>query len=256
MQRLAELRDQQRQRDQRRRARRRRSSRSALAPSSHASDQQRGGQRGPVRPGAGGGRRRTPPASSNKRKGTTTLIGGSGDAGASALGSACARRHHTPKYGQPFRSTVNASDGQVRRPSRRCILLPWQPYGKLSAMTEAANRNERNARLSAEDWAQAALDLIAEQGVASVAVEPLARRLGRHQGQLLLAFPVARGACWSPRWSAGRRSSRKRCSVSSNPSPIRANACARCSSWSRTKPSRTSSIPSCSRRWTIRPCSR
>ncbi|MET0130567.1 MAG: TetR/AcrR family transcriptional regulator, partial [Stenotrophomonas chelatiphaga] len=39
-------------------------------------------------------------------------------------------------------------------------------------------RAGRNSRLSAEDWAQAALDLIAEQGVSAVAVEPLARRLG------------------------------------------------------------------------------
>ncbi len=39
-------------------------------------------------------------------------------------------------------------------------------------------RAGRNSRLSAEDWAQAALDLIAEQGVGAVAVEPLARRLG------------------------------------------------------------------------------
>jgi hypothetical protein len=38
-------------------------------------------------------------------------------------------------------------------------------------------RAGRNSRLSAEDWAQAALDLIAEQGVGAVAVEPLARRL-------------------------------------------------------------------------------
>ena len=36
----------------------------------------------------------------------------------------------------------------------------------------------RGARLSAADWAQVALDVIAEQGVSAVAVEPLARRLG------------------------------------------------------------------------------
>ena len=42
-------------------------------------------------------------------------------------------------------------------------------------MTEGA---PRSGRLSAEDWASEALDQIAEQGVASVAVEPLARRLG------------------------------------------------------------------------------
>jgi AcrR family transcriptional regulator len=42
-------------------------------------------------------------------------------------------------------------------------------------MTDVAAKTERNGRLSADDWAQAALDLIAEQGVAAVAVEPLAR---------------------------------------------------------------------------------
>lgn len=43
-------------------------------------------------------------------------------------------------------------------------------------------------RLSAEDWAQAALDLIAEQGVAAVAVEPLARRLGVTKGSFYWHF--------------------------------------------------------------------
>ncbi len=47
----------------------------------------------------------------------------------------------------------------------------------------------RNARLSADDWAQAALDLIAEQGVAAVAVEPLARRLGVTKGSFYWHFP-------------------------------------------------------------------
>jgi len=55
-------------------------------------------------------------------------------------------------------------------------------------MNEAA-RVERNARLSADDWAQAALDQIAEQGVASVAVEPLARRLGVTKGSFYWHFP-------------------------------------------------------------------
>jgi AcrR family transcriptional regulator len=53
----------------------------------------------------------------------------------------------------------------------------------------AAARVERNARLSADDWAQAALDQIAEQGVASVAVEPLARRLGVTKGSFYWHFP-------------------------------------------------------------------
>ena len=45
-------------------------------------------------------------------------------------------------------------------------------------MVASAPKTERPSRLSAEDWAPAALDVIAEQGLAAVAVEPLARRLG------------------------------------------------------------------------------
>lgn len=52
-----------------------------------------------------------------------------------------------------------------------------------------AGKPERSGRLSAEDWAQAALDLIAEQGVAAVAVEPLARRLGVTKGSFYWHFP-------------------------------------------------------------------
>ena len=57
-------------------------------------------------------------------------------------------------------------------------------------MTGLATRQEpRTGRLSAEDWAQAALDLIAEQGIAAVAVEPLARRLGVTKGSFYWHFP-------------------------------------------------------------------
>lgn len=52
-----------------------------------------------------------------------------------------------------------------------------------------AKSPERSGRLSADDWAQAALDLIAEQGVAAVAVEPLARRLGVTKGSFYWHFP-------------------------------------------------------------------
>ncbi len=48
---------------------------------------------------------------------------------------------------------------------------------------------DRQGRLSADDWAQAALDLIAESGVSSVAVEPLARRLGVTKGSFYWHFP-------------------------------------------------------------------
>lgn len=55
--------------------------------------------------------------------------------------------------------------------------------------TPSRKPKERNGRLSADDWAQAALDLIAEQGVAAVAVEPLARRLGVTKGSFYWHFP-------------------------------------------------------------------
>jgi AcrR family transcriptional regulator len=54
---------------------------------------------------------------------------------------------------------------------------------------KSSERAQRQGRLSAEDWAQAALDLIAEQGVAAVAVEPLARRLGVTKGSFYWHFP-------------------------------------------------------------------
>lgn len=48
---------------------------------------------------------------------------------------------------------------------------------------------EKKARLSADDWAQGALELMAEQGVAAVAVEPLARRLGVTKGSFYWHYP-------------------------------------------------------------------
>lgn len=59
------------------------------------------------------------------------------------------------------------------------------PYGTTTAM----KGSERSGRLSADDWAQAALEQIAEQGVAAVAVEPLARRLGVTKGSFYWHFP-------------------------------------------------------------------
>lgn len=57
-----------------------------------------------------------------------------------------------------------------------------------TAARKQAPAQERG-RLSADDWAEAALDLIAEQGVAAVAVEPLARRLGVTKGSFYWHFP-------------------------------------------------------------------
>ena len=51
-----------------------------------------------------------------------------------------------------------------------------------------ANRKERNT-LTAEDWEKEALELIAEQGVQALAVEPLARRMGITKGSFYWHFP-------------------------------------------------------------------
>lgn len=59
----------------------------------------------------------------------------------------------------------------------------------MTATTISAIKPERVGRLSANDWAQAAIDLIAEQGVSAVAVEPLARRLGVTKGSFYWHFP-------------------------------------------------------------------
>ena len=58
-----------------------------------------------------------------------------------------------------------------------------------SSVSSTESRSTRHSRLSADDWAQAALDLIAEQGVGAVAVEPLARRLGVTKGSFYWHFP-------------------------------------------------------------------
>lgn len=50
-------------------------------------------------------------------------------------------------------------------------------------------KSARSSRLSAEDWALAALDVVAEAGVSAVAVEPLARRLGVTKGSFYWHFP-------------------------------------------------------------------
>jgi AcrR family transcriptional regulator len=56
-------------------------------------------------------------------------------------------------------------------------------------MLDGARKLERNNRLTADDWAQGALDQISESGVAGLAVEPLARRLGVTKGSFYWHFP-------------------------------------------------------------------
>lgn len=55
--------------------------------------------------------------------------------------------------------------------------------------TDAPTKTERAARLSVADWANAALDLLAEKGLHAVAVEPLARHLGVTKGSFYWHFP-------------------------------------------------------------------
>lgn len=59
----------------------------------------------------------------------------------------------------------------------------------MTASAVVQPKAERHGRLSAEDWARAALEAIAEQGVSAVAVEPLARRLGVTKGSFYWHFP-------------------------------------------------------------------
>ena len=65
-------------------------------------------------------------------------------------------------------------------------------------------RSERSSRLSADDWAQAALDVLGEQGLAAVSVEPLARRLGVTKGSFYWHFPSREALVASAleRWEA------------------------------------------------------
>lgn len=66
---------------------------------------------------------------------------------------------------------------------------PPTPAGRATPSAATHGDSSRGGRLSTADWAQAALDLVAEQGVAAVAVEPLARRLGVTKGSFYWHFP-------------------------------------------------------------------
>ena len=55
-------------------------------------------------------------------------------------------------------------------------------------MQQAITKKERTT-LTADDWERAALEMIAERGVSSLAVEPLARRMGITKGSFYWHFP-------------------------------------------------------------------
>jgi len=82
------------------------------------------------------------------------------------------------------------------RAARRSAADRGWPAARASAAADrppvarkpTAPRRGATARLSAEDWEQAALDAIAAEGLAAVAVEPLARRLGVTKGSFYWHF--------------------------------------------------------------------
>lgn len=55
-------------------------------------------------------------------------------------------------------------------------------------MPQTDHKPERSPRLNAEDWANAALDLIADSGLAALSVESLARRIGVTKGSFYWHF--------------------------------------------------------------------
>jgi AcrR family transcriptional regulator len=59
----------------------------------------------------------------------------------------------------------------------------------MSAIQPAPSTTEKTT-LTAADWEQAALDLIAEKGLSGLGVEPLARRLGITKGSFYWHFPT------------------------------------------------------------------
>jgi AcrR family transcriptional regulator len=81
------------------------------------------------------------------------------------------------------------SDAEITSWASRRWICKVRAAGYTPPMNVAAKKVDKAPRLSAADWAQGALDLIAEQGVAAVAVEPLARRLGVTKGSFYWHFP-------------------------------------------------------------------
>jgi AcrR family transcriptional regulator len=59
----------------------------------------------------------------------------------------------------------------------------------MSKSTPDKSSGGERGRLTPADWEQAALELIAEKGISSLAVEPLARRLGITKGSFYWHFP-------------------------------------------------------------------
>lgn len=61
-------------------------------------------------------------------------------------------------------------------------------YGDVSESSDPLERRSARKRLTADDWADAALAALAERGLAAVAVEPLAAGLGTTKGSFYWHF--------------------------------------------------------------------
>ncbi len=75
----------------------------------------------------------------------------------------------------------------MRNLTTKAVHLAAVKILEFEARMSPAKKNERNT-LSAEDWEREALELIAEQGVQALAVEPLARRMGITKGSFYWHF--------------------------------------------------------------------
>ncbi len=75
-----------------------------------------------------------------------------------------------------------------RRNAVNCLLRSGSERLWQALATKMADKSERPT-LCATDWEREALELIAEQGIQALAVEPLARRMGVTKGSFYWHFP-------------------------------------------------------------------
>ena len=91
-------------------------------------------------------------------------------------------RHHRKRQ-QPYVVVLLRMSGPL------ALRLRTPNMQNLDTNPTSSEKRNRRQSLSAENWIEAALDVISEGGVESVAVEPLARRLGVTKGSFYWHFP-------------------------------------------------------------------
>ena len=62
-------------------------------------------------------------------------------------------------------------------------------FKRLTVNMQSAGQKKARTTLSATDWEREALEMIAEKGIAALAIEPLARRMGITKGSFYWHFP-------------------------------------------------------------------